>query len=136
MKKILFVCHGNICRSPMAEFILKSLSDKYIIESRSTSLEQIGNDLYPPAKDVLTKHNIPFDRHYAKQITLDDYNNFDLIICFDNNNLNNLSRMLNDMSKVRKLTIDEIDDPWYTREFDRCFNEIYNGCVNLIKELD
>ena len=136
MKKILFVCHGNICRSPMAEFILKSLSDKYIVESRSTSLEQIGNDMYPPAKEVLSKHNIPFSKHSAKQITLDDYDEFDLILCFDNNNLNNLSRMLNDMSKVRKLTIDEIDDPWYTREFDRCFNEIYNGCVNLIKELD
>lgn len=136
MKKILFVCHGNICRSPMAEFILKSLSDKYIVESRATSTDEIGNDIYPPVKEVLNKNNIPYTRHCATQITLDDYNDFDLILCFDERNYSNLKRMFNDISKIRKLEDYDIDDPWYTREFDRCFNEIYNGCINLIEELD
>ena len=72
MKKILFVCHGNICRSPMAEYIFKYLiNDKYIVESRATSQEEIGNDMHNGTKKQLIKHNIPFERHYAKQITKD-----------------------------------------------------------------
>ena len=137
MKSILFVCHGNICRSPMAEYIFKYLSNgKYKVESRATSLEEIGNDIYPPIKQVLDKYNIPYTKHSATRITLDDYNNFDLIICFDEYNFNNLKRMLPDMSKVEKLLDYDIDDPWYTREFDRCFNEILEGCSKLLKRLE
>ena len=91
IKSILFVCHGNICRSPMAEYIFKYISNnKYKVESRATSFEEIGNDIYPNAKKVLDNHNIPYVRHRAKQITVDDYNNFDVIVCFDEYNIKNL----------------------------------------------
>ena len=130
--KILFVCHGNICRSPMAEYILKSLTNDYI-ESRATSLEEIGNDIYPPVKEVLRKNSIPFSRHYAKQITREDYDNFDLIICFDDYNLRNLNRMFGN-NKIKKLLDKDIDDPWYTRDFVTCFSDIYEGCLKIISE--
>lgn len=133
--KILFVCHGNICRSPMAEYILKSLTNKYIIESRATSTEEIGNDIYPPVKEVLKNHNIPFSRHYAKQITKEDYDNFDLIICFDDYNLANLNRMFGN-NKIKKLLDSEIDDPWYTRNFEKAFQDIYKGCIILLEEME
>ena len=133
MKNILFVCHGNICRSPMAEYILKSLlGDEYHIESRATSREEIGNDMHPKTKEMLNKHHVPFDRHYAKQITKEDYNNFDLIICFDDYNVFNLKRIINDDSKVIKLLNEDIEDPWYTGNFEKAYNEIYDGCVRLL----
>lgn len=133
--KILFVCHGNICRSPMAEYILKSLTNEHIIESRATSLEEIGNDIYPPVKEVLKNHNIPFSRHYAKQITKEDYDNFDLIICFNDYNLRNLNRMFGN-NKIKKLLDSEIDDPWYTRNFEKAFQDIYKGCIILLEEME
>ena len=135
MKSVLFVCHGNICRSPMAEYIFKYITDnKYKVESRATSTEEIGNDIYPKAKDALIRHNIPFKRHYAKQMTKDDYNNFDLIVCFDDYNLKNIERITNDLSKVIKLLDYDIDDPWYTNDFDKTYKEIYEGCLKLKNE--
>ena len=136
IKKILFVCHGNICRSPMGEYIFKYLTgDKYIIESRATSVEEIGNDIYPPVKDILNKYNIPYDSHMARQITIDDYNNYDLIICFDDYNIRNIKLITNDISKVIKLLDKDIEDPWYTGNYDKVYHEIYDGCIKLLNKL-
>ncbi len=136
MRSVLFVCHGNICRSAMAKYIFRYLTNnKVLVDSRATSTEEIGNDIYPNAKKQLDIHNIPYDRHYAKQITQDDYDKFDLILCFDEENIYNLNRMFKDTSKVRKLSINDIDDPWYTRDFDKCFNEIYEACLSLKEEI-
>ena len=136
MKKIIFLCHGNICRSPMGEYIFKYLTgDKYIIESRATSVEEIGNDIYPPVKDILNKYNIPYDRHMARQITIDDYNNYDLIICFDDYNIRNIKLITNDISKVIKLLDKDIEDPWYTGNYDKVYHEIYDGCIKLLNKL-
>lgn len=136
-KNILFVCHGNICRSPMAEYIFKYLSNNsYNVASRATSTEELGNDIYPKAKRELDAHSIPYQKHYAKQITIDDYSKYDLIICFDEYNLNNLKRILPEINKVIKLSDSDIDDPWYTGNFTKAYNEIYNGCIKLLDRLN
>ena len=134
MNSVLFVCHGNICRSPMAEYMFKFLTDnKLLIESRATSTEEIGNDMHYGTKRVLDEHRIPYNRHHAKQISLDDYNNFDIIVCFDDYNLNNLRRMFKDTSKVIKLLDRDISDPWYTHDFEKTYNDIYEGLIKLKK---
>lgn len=146
-QKILFVCHGNICRSPMAEFIMKQMVDKagrkaeYEIESVATSTEELGNDLYPPAKSCLRGHGVPFVRREARQITRADYEYFDRIFLMDNNNYAWLSRLMPDLvwktssgwedrdSKVcllMQLTgqARDVADPWYTGNFERTFLDI------------
>lgn len=144
MKRILFVCHGNICRSPMAEYLMKYMT-KYLgidneiyCESRATSREEIGNDIYPPIKKVLDNHNIPYERHYARQLVSKDLNNFDLIIGMDSYNISNIKRILGESGKIHKLSefsksnVD-IDDPWYTRDFENCYEEILIHIKNLCK---
>ncbi|MBR3161502.1 MAG: low molecular weight phosphotyrosine protein phosphatase [Bacilli bacterium] len=135
MKKIVFVCHGNICRSPMGEYIFKYLTkDRYIVESRATSLEEIGNDIYPPVKEILDKYAIPYDSHKATQLTIDDYNFFDIIVCFDSYNVRNVELIANDETKVVKLLDNDIEDPWYTGNYDKVYHEIYEGCINFINK--
>lgn len=137
MKKVMFICHGNICRSPMAKYIFKYLSnDEFIVESRATSIEEIGNDIYPQIKKVLDKHKIPYDRHYAKQITKEELDDYDYIYVFDNNNIYNLNRMFNDISKVQLISENEIDDPWYTRDFEKCYKETYEACKKILDSIN
>lgn len=135
MKTIIFVCHGNICRSPMAEYILKNMTNNFNIISRATSREEIGNDMHRGTKEQLRIHNIPFDRHYAEQLTQDDYDKASLVICFDDYNIRNLKYMLNDDKKIIKLLDKDIDDPWYTGDFTTTYKEIYEGCIKLLEHL-
>ncbi len=139
MIKILFVCHGNICRSPMAEFIFKDLvkedDNKFHIESRATSREEIGNPVYPPAKRKLKEYGILCDGKVAKQITKEDYEKFDYIICMDNNNLRNIRYVVgedtyNKISLLMEWTGEkkEVSDPWYTGDFETAYRDILKGC--------
>lgn len=146
MINILFVCHGNICRSPMAEFIMKDLvknRNNFYIESKATSYEEIGNTIYPPAKRVLSKHNIRFEERSARRIEKSDYEKFDYIIIMDSNNERNIMRIIDGdpKNKVHKLLYyigsdKDISDPWYTGMFDECFIEIEKGCKALLNYID
>ena len=136
MKKIMFVCLGNICRSPMAKYIFKSLSSDYIVDSAGTSNEEEGNSLYYLAKNILDKNNIQYDNHIAKQLTKTMYDEYDYIVVFEDYNKECVRRLIGDDSKVIKLLPNNIDDPWYTRDFDKAYEDIYQGCVLLKNKLN
>ena len=148
MVKILFVCHGNICRSPMAEFIMKRLAsvygceDKVEVASVAVSNEETGNDIYPPAKRILLEHNIPFDRRRARRITLEDYRYYDYIVCMDRSNVRFLKYILGEdtLSKVTLLmswtgTERDVADPWYTDDFETAYADIFQGCQAMLKRV-
>lgn len=152
MKRIMFVCHGNICRSPMAEFVMKSLAARVgaelHIDSSATSREEIGNGIYPPAANTLSLYGIDSDGHRARQFTVDDYNACDMVIVMEDYNRRNLLRLIgcDCEGKVWKLldfVTDEpqpcngadISDPWYHGNFDKTYREIELGCKGLMKYL-
>ena len=152
MIKIMFVCHGNICRSPMAEFVLKDmvrsrgLKKDFVIASSATSTEEIwngvGNPVYPPARAVLEAHGINPSGKRAVQLKASDYDKYDLFIGMDSANIRNMTRILggDKDNKIRKLmeytgSSADVSDPWYTRDFDSCYKDIYAGCEALLKSL-
>ena len=148
MKRIMFVCHGNICRSPMAEFIFRDMLEKrgreaeFIIASSATSTEEIwngiGNPVYPPAKAELAKHGISCGGKRAVQLKKSDYDKYDLFLCMDSRNVTNTMRILGSDPdhKVRKLLEHkDVSDPWYTDRFDAAYNDIFEGCRQLLESL-
>ena len=141
MVKILFVCHGNICRSPMGEYVLKDmvkkagLSDTFEIDSAAVSREEIGNPVYPPARRELNKHGIACDGHAARQVTVKDYHHFDRIYYMDSSNARWLARMLPaDPDKIRPLLSRDVADPWYTGDFEETWRDIVEGCRKIMEE--
>lgn len=147
--KILFVCHGNICRSPMAEFIFKDmirsngLEDWFYIESAAVSTEEIGNSIYPPAKQCLNAHGISFDKSKtARQVTLSDYTRFDIIICMDRMNLRWLKYIIpNDPEHKVHLMMSyagldrDVADPWYTCDFETTYRDITTASEALLDKI-
>ncbi len=132
-RKVLFVCWGNICRSPMAEYILKSLSEEIYCESRAVSDEEEGNDIYPPAKRCLDSHGISYERHHAHKITQQDYENFDEIYVMDQLNLKRIHKIIDDHDhKIKLLYKEEIEDPWWTGRYDKVYEQIYEGILNTL----
>lgn len=148
MTRILFICHGNICRSPMAEFIMKDivakagLSGEFEIASAATSTEEIGNPVYPPARRKLSEHGIDCSGKTARQLLRADYNNYDLLIGMDSANLRNMHRICGgDSSGKMHLLMDysdrqgDVADPWYSRDFDTAWQDIEAGCRGLLAHL-
>ena len=142
MIKVLFVCHGNICRSPMAEYLFKykinklGLNNLIYTESRATSTEEIGNPIHYKTAKILDRFNIDYKSKRAKQITNEDVLNYDYIICMDNYNIYNLERRFGNNNKFQLLLDKDIADPWYTDDFELTYKEIDKGLDLLINKLN
>ena len=164
MIKILFVCHGNICRSPMAEFVMKKMvhelqtvlsasttlsAEDFEIASAATSTEEIGNPVYPPARRMLARHNIDCSGKTARQMTIADYNHYDYIVLMDQNNLRNLRWILprdiyeRETRKPCKISLlmdwahksRDVADPWYTGDFESTWQDVNEGCKAMLKAI-
>ena len=146
--KVLFICHGSICRSPMAKYIMLDLvkkagrRDEFIIDSAATSSEELGNPVYPPARAVLNKHGIDCSGYAARRMRYDDYEAYDMIIGMDSENMYYMKRMWPEdpegkLSLLMDHTKDprEVSDPWYTRDFDKAYSDILEGCESLLSIL-
>ena len=148
MTKILFICHGNICRSPMAEFVMKELvrraglSDQFLIESAATSREELGNDMHYGTRTKLREMNIPFSRRAARQIRPDDYDRYDYLVAMDDENLYYMNRCWGgDPDHKIKMLLSfagkdrDIADPWYTGNFDQTWEDVLEGCTAFLESL-
>ncbi len=148
MVKVLMICHGNICRSTMAEFVLKDMvkkqgmEDNFIIDSAGTSSEELGNDTHPGTKRKLYEQNIPFTKQAARRVKKSDYENYDYLICMDSTNLRNLKRIIphDTDAKIHLLLEfagrhDDIADPWYTGNFDVTYDDVVCGCSAFLDEI-
>lgn len=149
MTRILFVCLGNICRSPMAEYVMRDLvrqaglEDQVQVASAATSREELGNPVYPPARRKLAEHGIACEGHAARQMTAADYDRFDLLIGMDQNNLRNMNRICGgDPQHKLRMLMDytdrpgEVADPWYTGDFERTWQDVLAGCQGLLEQLE
>ena len=148
MIKILFCCHGNICRSPMAEFVIRDMVEKAHLShaisaaSAATSSEELGNPVYPPVRSLLRTHGIDCTGKTARQMTAADYGEYDLLICMDGANLRNMQRICGgDPDDKMHLLLDytgssgDVADPWYTRDFDATWRDVRRGCAALLEAL-
>ncbi|OUP25103.1 low molecular weight protein-tyrosine-phosphatase [Gemmiger sp. An194] len=149
MTRILFVCLGNICRSPMAEYVMRDLvrraglEEQIQVASVATSREELGNPVYPPARRKLAEHGITCQGHAARQMTAADYDQFDLLIGMDQNNLRNMNHICGgDPNHKLHLLMDytdrpgEVADPWYTGDFERTWQDVLAGCQGLLEQLE
>ena len=149
MTRVLFVCHGNICRSPMAEFVLRDMAKaagrgaEFVIASAATSTEEIGNPVYPPARRKLAEHGIRCGGKTARQMTAEDYRRYDLLIGMDGRNLANMRRICGgDPDGKMHLLMDftrrpgDVADPWYTGDFDAAWRDVTEGCRGLLQWLE
>ena len=148
MKKILFICHGNICRSPMAEFVMKDMAakagagERFVIDSAATSTEELGNPVYPPAQRELAAHGVVCEPHTARQMTRADYDKYDLLIGMDSANIRNMTRICggDPAGKIHRL-LDytarpgDVVDPWYTGDFSTTWWDVAEGCRGLLKAI-
>lgn len=149
MKKIMFICHGNICRSTMAEFVMKDIVKKagrevdYQIVSRATNTDELGSDIHHGTKKILREMNIPFTHRQATQLRKKDYEEYSLLIAMDQNNLRNMRRMLGE-DKEHKISLlldfagenRDIADPWYTGDFETTYEDVKRGCEALFEQLE
>ena len=148
MIKILFICLGNICRSPMAEFVMKELVkeagllDKFEIASAATSTYELGNPVYPPARQKLSEHGISCKGKTARQLTKSDYEYYDYLIAMEQSNIRDIMRIIGSDPKQKvSLLLDftdhprDIADPWYTRDFEATWQDVFEGCKSLLEKL-
>ncbi len=145
-KKIIFICHGNICRSPMAEYVMKHLvkeqgrESEFEITSGAVSREEIGNDIYPPAKRKLQEKGVEFSKHRAHQITPDEFSENDIIITMDSSNMRLLGRIVPNWEETGKVHLmmeyagstRDVADPWYTGDFEQTYQDVLAGCTGLL----
>ena len=141
MVKILFLCHGNICRSPMGQYILQDMasrrgrSGEFEIDSAAVSREEIGNGVYPPARRELERRGVPCGGHRARQVTMADYRHFDRGYYMDESNARYLARMLpRNPDKIRPLLDRDVADPWYTGDFAQTYEDLVEGCQKILEE--
>ena len=143
MHKILFICHGNICRSPMAESVMSHLvtqakrNHEFMIDSAAVSREEIGNSVHYGTREILRKYNIPCIPHKARQMTMQDAETFDLILCMDASNIRYAQRLVPEQYhyKIGTLLNRNIVDPWYTGNFEDTYCDVLEGCTQLLKKL-
>ena len=140
MTRICFVCLGNICRSPMAEFIMKEkvkelgIDNQFFITSRAISYEEEGHDMYPPAKKKLAEEHIPYIRHYATRLEKEDYDKYDIFYCMEEENLKRALAIFgkDPFHKIHKLLDRDISDPWYTGDFDSTYFDLMEGIYKIL----